>query len=1850
MKKRVFMLLSTLAVLACLLPAVLAADPAGGACGGEGDDSAVQWSFDNGTLTISGSGPMADYDWDGAPWYALRNQVTSLVIGEGVTYVGEYALGYLNNLSGTLTLPASLTAIGRSAFAYSFLNAPGKVVLPASLESIGDGAFEGCNITFEMAGNNPHYALADGILYTADMACLLSCPTGRAGSVTIPQGVTEIASGAFRMCSRLNGPVSIPASVTVIGSRAFADASVSAFSVDGDNPSYAAYDGMLFDKGLTTLMCCPGGRQTSLSFPDTVTSIGSFSCWGYLPAGQLEVPEGITLIDDYAFNLNAWNADSYRVILPASLAWVGREAISVNADNVQLCFRGDAPQAGSADSAAPSFVNYSGSLSLYYLPDCSGWTTPTWNGYAVQVWEQEEGGFCGGQGDGSNLSWSFSDVTGTLVITGSGPMADYPSAEDAPWHSLRSAIRTIQLPDGLTSVGSYAFCQTAAAYLPELPDGLVSIGSHAFSDNLFGSREGAGFTLPQSLESIGEYAFSNSLVYFSDCQLVIPDRVQVIGDYAFYGHRFFDSTLQLGSSLRTIGAYAFAQSANVISTFIGDLVIPDGVTSIGDYAFHDSGFTGSLSVPGSVRSIGSNAFSNCRFTGSLTLGSGIGEIRDSAFFSCRFTGSLTVPGSVKNIGENAFRLCRFDAALTLEPGIETIGASAFAECDFTGSLTVPGSVTAIGSEAFLSSHFDGSLTVEPGVKEIGTRAFYNNKFTGTLTLGDGLEHIGEQAFWWCSFTGSLTVPGSIQSLEPRAFGLSGFTGSLTLGAGLKEVGESAFSNCGFSGTLHLNEDLERIGANAFLGIEFSGSLVIPDSVTAVGEAAFNQCGFDGDLVLGSGLTQIGEGAFGRCSFTGDLVLGGGLGSLTTELLERMCYPDSQFYGGKPFSGCRGDLVLKEGIFSVEAGLFQDYTGFTGSLRLPDSLTQIGENTFAGCGFSGALVLGSGIGEIGTSAFSGCGFSGVLTLPGSLQAIGDSAFFGCGFSGPLTIPDSVRHIGISAFRNCTSLTGQLDVGQGVTYIGRNAFDGTGLGPVYFSGNAPSAAADSFPQGTQLYAYRSASGWTPPTWNGYDLSYITASFGGTGDPIYIALGTSGSGSSPDPLDNDVAVKRLSIPFHAGLAAKGYEDIRLNIPWGWELFSQPATRSDSYDNRLAIAGLALSGAAEQTSPQYLRTTLSALGFDHSTSYNYDVFQFTPGLVRHMIASKQVRMDGELCTIIAIVCSGTVPSEFEDFITNISAFGFDTAAAGVAANLMLYLHNVYGVSGAEGIQSLNPKFFITGHSLGGAVANLLPRLLMTNIGLEDQYVYTFASPLTTDPVSSLNIYRNVHNILNPEDAIPHLSPRMCSYRFGTDRYYYRAASSTIETRTETAFRLLTGGSHDGKSLKELMSLKPVEVLGALTGVAAFFSLPEQFSKLFAAHDTTTYLALLLSDIPGYDLWEYGIGTTATFQCPVDLSVYNSDGDLVGQTVHNAVNTDVYADVLIQVEETEDGDFVKYVYMPFDDEYTFVVSATDTGTLTYTVEEGGQTSTFAGISLTDGKTFSTQAGGQLPADATQIFVTEGDVFTAEVEHDGRETAVTGDIPVSCITGAPAGFTRGETVTLAGRVHPSAAARKDVTWTLTDAGGTGAVLTGDSLTASAPGTLTLTAAVTGSDYTQTFAVEVWDYPPLMQPYGLKWEGTLARWTALEGAAGYLVQLCRDGTPLGQPVTVGADTTQVDFTQAIGTADGSYTFTVTALGDGRTSSDSEPSYPVEVPCRVEALEVEVSGGAVTVRVLRADVPHGALLIAARYDGGQMTAAAVQADVRTGGSYTLELAGTGGDYRIFLLDARQDPLCSAFRQQL
>jgi hypothetical protein len=186
---------------------------ASGNCGTSGHESDVTWSLtDDGTLTISGTGAMADYTAaDGQPWYSSASDITSIVVEAGVTHIGNNSFRNFTNMT-SVTLPEGLESIGNHAFNGCTNASFTSITIPASVTSTGTYIFNGCTnlATVEFSAGSNLTGIGD--------YAFQSCTS--LGSITIPAGVTSIGNNAFQSCISL-GSINIPASVTSIGNYAF---------------------------------------------------------------------------------------------------------------------------------------------------------------------------------------------------------------------------------------------------------------------------------------------------------------------------------------------------------------------------------------------------------------------------------------------------------------------------------------------------------------------------------------------------------------------------------------------------------------------------------------------------------------------------------------------------------------------------------------------------------------------------------------------------------------------------------------------------------------------------------------------------------------------------------------------------------------------------------------------------------------------------------------------------------------------------------------------------------------------------------------------------------------------------------------------------------------------------------------------------------------------------------------------------------------------------------------------------------------------------------------------------------------------------------------------------------------------------------------------------------------------------------------------------------------------------------------------------------------------------------------------------------------------------------------------
>lgn len=328
MKKHITRLLFAALLLLALCIGASAAGTSG-KCG-----PSAYWSFDSstGTLTISGSGAMNDYEYGDYPWMDYRNSIQTIVIGDQITQIGwnafpwtacstikfgknvrsigERAFNGCRNLNGDLTLPDSVQTIGAGAF-QGCEKLSGDLTIPDSVQTIGDSAFEFCT------GLNGTLTLGKN-LRTIGKKAFSGCAF--TGSLTIPEGITEIAIGTFsslyQSSGMFTGKLTLPSTLKTIGASAF---------------SYTDFSGeLLIPDGVTSIGAnafkeCDGFGGL-LSLPDSVKTVGEWAfylCKGFT---GLKLSAGLTKIEKLSF------AHMYglktKVVIPEGVTEIGESAFS----------------------------------------------------------------------------------------------------------------------------------------------------------------------------------------------------------------------------------------------------------------------------------------------------------------------------------------------------------------------------------------------------------------------------------------------------------------------------------------------------------------------------------------------------------------------------------------------------------------------------------------------------------------------------------------------------------------------------------------------------------------------------------------------------------------------------------------------------------------------------------------------------------------------------------------------------------------------------------------------------------------------------------------------------------------------------------------------------------------------------------------------------------------------------------------------------------------------------------------------------------------------------------------------------------------------------------------------------------------------------------------------------------------------------------------------------------------------------------------------------------------------------------------------------------------------------------
>ena len=260
----------------------------------------LNWTLDNGILTITGSGAMKNYSSSSsAPWYSYSSDIQSISLPEGLTTIGSHAFSYCYSIE-SISIPNSVTSIEEYAF-YSCTSL-NSITLPNSLISIGYRAFGSCEKLTSIAIPNSVTSIGDYTFY--DCKDLLS--------ITLPNGITSIGNSVFFGCQRLSS-ISLPNSVTSIGPHAFANCSrLTSITIPNGVTSieWGTFDG----SGLTSITIPNSvthiGKRAfrncssliSVTIPNSVTSIGYRAFAECHKLTSVTIPGSVTSLDEGAFN------------------------------------------------------------------------------------------------------------------------------------------------------------------------------------------------------------------------------------------------------------------------------------------------------------------------------------------------------------------------------------------------------------------------------------------------------------------------------------------------------------------------------------------------------------------------------------------------------------------------------------------------------------------------------------------------------------------------------------------------------------------------------------------------------------------------------------------------------------------------------------------------------------------------------------------------------------------------------------------------------------------------------------------------------------------------------------------------------------------------------------------------------------------------------------------------------------------------------------------------------------------------------------------------------------------------------------------------------------------------------------------------------------------------------------------------------------------------------------------------------------------------------------------------------------------------------------------------------------
>ena len=735
------------------------------------------------------------------------------IIEEGFVYGPEKNAIYFAPLSfeGEYIIPNSVTSIGSSAF--SGCSGLTDLVIEDSDKNLhfGEEVFTNAGLRNVYLGRNFDYEgqyTSSGPFYNSKIS-----------ELTISSTVTKIAVGAFHLCESLTS-VEIPNSVTSIGNYAFYDCTGLTSVIIGNSVASIGNSAFNGCSGLTSIIA------TAANPPMMHDS--SFS--GLYATAALSVPDGAVtdyLATNWSLFESLRSGGSDEALKTYETGNLKYRLIPGKTDadkNLAVVIPGNYSSLTEVTIPERFTVPENGKNTRYYVDGigfkafngCSNLATITFNSHnaATSIGDYA---FAGTKIAALSIP-ATAETIGNHAFDGCKSLASIAiptSVKTIGNYAFNSctALTEITVPGSVESIGDYAFNSCTALTNAILEAGVKTIGDYAFNSCTALTE----ITVPGSVESIGDYAF-NSCTALTNA--ILEAGIKTIGDYAFYNTPLNEITLNEG--LETIGEKCFSASRD---RDIEPVYIPSTLKSVGADAFMNFNcryvnisdlapwcnidFGNENSNPAAHMQ---GLYLNGEKIEDLVIPESVNAIKDFAFCYNSGLKSVKFNDALQSIGESAFKYCGGLTAAVIPGNVTAIGNSAFSGTNIKDVTFAYGANSIdIGSYAFsapTSLSWDRpieslnlvvnslkSLTIGNSVTEIPATKFKNASKLTSLVLGNSLTAIGDEAFSGCTALTEVILPPSVETIGASVFAGNSKLTSIIMGHKVTTIGEKAYNLC-----------------------------------------------------------------------------------------------------------------------------------------------------------------------------------------------------------------------------------------------------------------------------------------------------------------------------------------------------------------------------------------------------------------------------------------------------------------------------------------------------------------------------------------------------------------------------------------------------------------------------------------------------------------------------------------------------------------------------------------------------------------------------------------------------------------------------------------------------------------------------------------------------------------------------------------------------------------------------------------------------------------------------------------------------------------------------------------------